>query len=196
MRLRGATLLFGLAAASTLGLGACSGPSSLLERLDERAGIVLLRAREPLVFARTEPRYSRSMRDYLYVGPVETNRQGVREYYLWIGVATTLDRGFIAPITKPPSTLYITVQGEPIELALEPWHDLVRTASVAPVYDTAVPVRAELAARVTLHQLSLLDSAHPESVAVDAEAEGAARAYRRWERSASFEDFLDNVTAR
>jgi hypothetical protein len=184
------------AAVVALSLAACSGANSVLERLDERTGVVLLRAREPLVFARTEPRYSRSLRDYLYVGPVESNRQGVREYFLWVGIATTLDRGFIAPLAELPSTLYVTIAGEPIVLPLAPWHDLVQTRTTEPVYRTAVPLRAELAARVTLQQLALLDAAQLETVAVDGAARTAVLGYRRWESKAGYGDFLARVAAR
>ncbi len=185
-----------LAAVVAFSLAGCSGAGSLLERLDERAGVVLLRAREPLVFARTEPRYSRSLRDYLYVGPVETNRQGVREYFLWVGVATTLDRGFIAPLADLPSTLYVNIDGEPIALPLSPWHELMPTQITDPVYETAVPLRAELAARVTLQQLALFDAARLGTVAVDAGARAEALDYRRWESNAGYGDFLARVARR
>jgi hypothetical protein len=178
-------------------LSACTiAGNDRLERLDERAGVMLTRAREPLVFARTEPRYSRSARDYLYLGPVETNRQGVREYFLWVGIATTLDRGFIAPPAELPSTLFVTIEGEPIELPLERWHDVVRTEIKEPVYATAVPIGAELAARVTLHQLGLLEAARLETVTVAAEPAGTGRAYRRWHRTVSFGDFLGSAAIR
>ncbi|HJR69248.1 MAG TPA: hypothetical protein VKA43_04345, partial [Gammaproteobacteria bacterium] len=62
-----------------LGLAACSSGNGLVEQLDERAGMTIVHGREPLVFARTEPRYSRSARDYLYLGALGTNRQGVRD---------------------------------------------------------------------------------------------------------------------
>jgi hypothetical protein len=184
-----------LSAGAALWLAACSGSAGLLEVLDERAGVVLLRAREPLVFARTEPRYSRSLRDYLYVGPVETNRRGVREYYLWVGVASTLDRGFIAPAADIPKQLYVSVEGEPMELTLVPWRELVRTTITGPLYATSVPLEAELAARVTLQQLTLLDGALRSSVAVSADAE-LGRNYRRWESKATFDDFLTVVAER
>jgi hypothetical protein len=180
-----------------LALAACrTGGSGLVEQLDERTGVVLRRAREPLVFARTEPRYSRSSRDYLYLGPVETNRQGVREYFLWVGVATTLDRGFLAPPAELPHTLYVTVDGEPIELPLAPWYELVRATLGEPVYETAVPLGAELAARVTLQQLTLLEAAQLETVAVTGEARAALRSYVRWEGGAGFGDFLTSVAGR
>lgn len=172
-------------------LVACGGGrSAVLERLDERAGAVIARARVPLVFARTEARYSRSARDYLYVGPVETNRQGVREYYLWVGVATTLDRGFIAPAASTPQTLVITVADEPIELPLAPWGELVRTSGGGPVYATAVPVRAELAARVSLQQLALFDRQPLAAVAVVTAGQGAPSRYARWGEGGGFGEFV------
>lgn len=171
-------------------LAACAAArNTALERLDERSGLVLARGLEPLVFARTEPRYSRSARDYLYLGPVETNRQGVREYFLWVGVATTLDRGFIAPPVGTPQRLVITIEGEPVELELVRWAELVRTTAAEPVYATAVPVQAELAARVTLQQLALFDRVPLAAIAVDIEGSGTPRSYVRW-GGAGFGDFL------
>jgi hypothetical protein len=171
-------------------VAACSSSGGLVQTLDERAGMVLERSREALVFARTEPRYSRSARDYLYLGPLATNRQGVREYYLWVGVATTLDRGFIAPEADAPRTLYVTVNGEPMELPLRPLGELVRATSDAPLYGTAVPLRAELAARVTLQQLALIDAERLASVAVSIEGASAPRSYARWGENAGFAEFL------
>lgn len=174
-------------------LPACSGGGRLLEQLDERSGLTIVRGREPLVFARTEPRYSRSARDYLYLGPVETNRQGVREYYLWVGIATTLDRGFLAPAAPAPHTLYVDVGGEPMELLLRPWHELVPTGLTEPVYATAVPVREELAARVTLQQLALIDAEPLAAIAVEAAPQTAPRTYVRWADDASFHDFFEGA---
>jgi hypothetical protein len=176
-------------------VAACGGGrSAVVEQLDERAGMTLARSRTPLVFARTEPRYSRSARDYLYVGPLEINRQGVREYYLWVGVASTLDRGFIAPDAELPQALYATVDGEPMELPLKPLADLVRRTNPAPIYGTAVPVRMELAARVTLQQLALLDTGL-ETIAATG-PQGPERIYVRWAEGTGFGAFLARVAQR
>jgi hypothetical protein len=171
-------------------VAACAGRSALVETLDERAGMTITRSREPLVFARTEPRYSRSARDYVYLGPVATNRQGVREHFLWVGVATTLDRGFIAPTAPAPRILYVTVNGEPIELPLRPLQELVRSTSTDRFYATPVPVQVELAARVTLQQLALIDATRPTSIAVGMDGETAPRAYARWDDKADFSAFM------
>ena len=101
-------------------------------------------------------RYSTSARDYLYLGPVETNRQGSRDYYLWVGVATTLDRGYLAQPLALPDTLYLQVGDELMELRLLPWGEREPGLQRVDLYDTAVALEAELAARVTLSQLMLL----------------------------------------
>jgi len=54
-----------------------------------RSAVLVYRAHGAAVFAqRARLRLPRAL---------EINRQGVREHYLWVGVATTIDRGFIAP---------------------------------------------------------------------------------------------------
>jgi hypothetical protein len=169
-------------------VGACSS-SPALEQLDERAGMTTVRAAEPLVFARPDPRYSRSGRDYLYIAPIETNRQGVKEYYLWVGVASTIDRSFVAATTETPTVLYVTVGGEPMEFPLRPFAEAVRRTADSPVYATAVPLQLELGARVTLQQLELLDAAGLDAIGIAAE-DTPLRTYARWERAARFTDFL------
>ena len=167
----------------------CAG-GGRLEQLDEQSGATIVRGPSVLVYARTEPRYSRSARDYVYLGPVETNRQGVREYFLWVGVATTIDRGFIAPEAQEPHTLYVEVQGEPIELPLKAWHELVPTGFKKPMYPTTVPVREELAARVTLQQLALLGGASPASVSFATGENNASSSFVRWGGAANFDEFI------
>jgi hypothetical protein len=175
-------------------LAGCAHDVALIERLDEH-GVTIARDAAPLVFARTESRYSRSARDYLYLGPVETNRQGVRDYYLWVGIATTLDRGFIAPTVEIPHMLYLNVQGEPIELALRPWNEILRDGGLEPLYETAVDTDTALAARVTLQQLELFAVEPLPSVAV-ASPDGQTREYFRWERKQDWLDFIAALASR
>ena len=184
---------------STIGLAAsllcgCAHDAALIERLDA-SGVTITRDAAPAVFARTDSRYSRSARDYLYLGPVETNRQGVRDYYLWVGIATTLDRGFIAPAVEIPHMLYLSVQGEPIELALHPWSEALRDGEAEPLYETAVEVGTALAARVTLHQLELF-AADPLASVVTATADGDRLEYFRWDDRQDWLDFVVAIASR
>lgn len=193
MRIRHTTSFISLIAAAVL--AGCSA-GGRLEQLDEQSGATIVRGPSVLVYARTEPRYSRSARDYVYLGPVETNRQGAREYFLWVGVATTIDRGFIAPEAPQPRTLYIEVRGEPIELPLKAWHELVPTGFKKPMYSTTVPLREELAARVTLQQLALIGSASPGSVSLAEGESGAPRTFVRWDGAANFDEFIAAIDNR
>jgi hypothetical protein len=180
-----------LAASSVVG---CAHDGGLIERLDQH-GVTITRDTAPLVFARTEGRYSRSARDYLYLGPVETNRQGIRDYYLWVGIATTLDRGFIAPTVEIPKMLYLNVQGEPIELPLRPWSEVLRDGELVPLYETAVDTDTALAARVTLQQLELF-AAEPLASVTTATANGDTREYFRWEERQGWLDFIAAIAGR
>jgi hypothetical protein len=174
-------------------LAGCAVGGGRLEQLDERSGATIVRGPDTLVYARAEPRYSRSARDYVYLGPVETNRQGVREYFLWVGVATTIDRGFYAPEAQEPRTLYVEVRGEPIELPLKPWRELMPTGFKKPMYSTTVPIREELAARVTLQQLELIGAASPGSVRLSADEANSPRTFVRWHGAENFDSFLAAV---
>jgi len=169
-------------------LAGCAG-SGRLEQLDEQSGATIVRGPAVLVYARTEPRYSRSGRDYVYLGPVETNRQGVREYYLWVGVASTLDRGYIAPEGAMPARLFIDVGGAPMELVLARWHEREPALGDARVYGTAVKVQEELAARVTLDQLQHLAEESLRSLRV-VDSTGGERAYFRWDEESTWPGFL------
>jgi hypothetical protein len=176
-------------------LAACTSQTRAVhERLDEPSGTTVLAGAEPMVFARTELQYSRSGRDYLYLGPVQTNRQGVREYYVWVGVATTLDRGYLVPPVDEPERVFIDVAGEPMELALRPWSEREPGLRDARIYATPVRLGAELAARVTLDQLQKLASEPLQSVRI-VDRGGATRAYYRWQEGSDWPAFLAAVGA-
>jgi hypothetical protein len=189
-------LLARIASIATLvALAGCASQTRVVrERLDEPSGTTVLAGAEPMVFARTQPQYSGSGRDYLYLGPVETNRQGVREYYVWVGVATTLDRGYLVPQVSEPERVFIDVAGEPMELALRPWRERESTLRDARVYGTPVRLDAELAARVTLDQLLKLASEPLQAVRV-VDRSGATRAYYRWHEGSDWPAFLAAVGA-
>ncbi len=174
----------------------CQGPSRLAvnERLDTASGVTVLSADKAIVFARTESRHSRSARDYVYLGPVETNQQGKRDYYLWVGIATTLDRGFVAPVVSLPETLILDVRGELMELELGRWPDRVPGLQHVEVYKPTVTIQAELVARVTLYQLDLLAAEQLDSIRF-ADGEGRTRVYWRWDARAAWPDFLSAAAA-
>lgn len=165
----------------------CTGSAGLVrERLDRETGATITTAAAALVFARTDARYSRSGRDYLYVGPVSTNQQGLREFYLWIGLGTTIDRGYLAPERPIPNRLHVVIDDELMEFELHAWPiDGIRRDR--PAYATSVPIDTELGARVTLDQISLLADDTIQSVFVSDSA--GQQVYSSW-GGAEWREFL------
>lgn len=175
--------------ASCLACAACAAPDIVDERFDATYGITWTVGTEIATFARTEAQFSRSARDYLYLGPVAVNRRGTIEYYLWVGAGTTLDRGFLAPQATPPARLFVRVDGEPIELALALWADRVPELNGAQAYAPPVEVRTQLAARVTRNQLQMISAASVDAIEIT-DTDGAARSYVPWEPWTGWPEFL------
>jgi hypothetical protein len=171
-------------------LAACQSTVGIRERLDARTGLTWTSDSAPVVYARTEARYSRSARDYLYIGPIEINRQGARDYYLWVGVATTLDRGYLAPAMNLPDTLYVELGGEVMEFALQSWNTLTPLPADASVYPTPVDVEAELGARVTASQIARLAAELPPEVRTSV-LDLPTREYRRWDEELVWPGFAE-----
>lgn len=167
----------------------CGTTGVLDERLDPASGLTVLVQREPLIFARTDPRYSRSARDYLYLGPIETNDRGTREYFLWLGIGSTLDRNLLALPAEVPTTLYIELTDDLLALPLAAWNEREPGLGLRELYRTPVHIDAELAARVTLNQLELLAEAPMRSLRV-ATVEGATIEYFRWNDTKIQTDFV------
>jgi len=147
------------------------GSPEVNERLDEVTGTTLLTEREPLIFARGQPQYSRSARDYVYLGPVEINRQGRREYYLWVGLASTIDRD--TGSTGSGEVLFIESRGELMELPLEPWSALLAGLDHVDAYDPVLDPSEQYGVLVTLDGVDLQEIYLQEPPA-------RSRRYVRW----------------
>jgi hypothetical protein len=149
-----------------IAVSACQGGGGTVERLDSQSGLTIVTDREPVAFARTETRFSRSARDYVYLGPVELNERGAREYYLWVGIASTIDRNYLAAEATIPDLLYLNLAGEPMEFELTPWDERISQLARRTIYEPAVAPTVVLAARVTLDQLMRIAEAKPESIRI------------------------------
>lgn len=67
-------------------LAGCATPGEpVVEDLDESTGVTLTRLAEPVELV-AGPSPDRDQDPFAFVGPVETNRQGARASFLWIGL--------------------------------------------------------------------------------------------------------------
>ena len=144
----------------------CQSLGSVVERLDRDSGLTHVTDPSVAVYARTETRFSRSARDYIYLGPVEINERGTREYYLWVGIASTIDRNFLSGEASVPDILYVDLAGAPVEFELAPWDERIPRLAGRRIYDPAVKPDRIMAARVTRDQISLIARGRPDRVRV------------------------------
>jgi len=177
-----------LAVCAGILLSGCQSTGGVLERLDTTSGLTIVTEPAAAVFARTQGQFSRSARDYLYLGPVEVNERGLREHYWWVGLASTIDRDYLAANAATPSRLVIEVDGVPVEFELVPWDARVPRLAGRSIYDPVVAPAVVLAARLTLDQLALVAGARVDSVRIGAD-DGSTDEYFLWDEDATWPAF-------
>ncbi len=159
---------------STLG---CATPQWAYEaRLDDASGLTIATLAEPITLARAAPRISQAARDYVYLGPVQVNRMGAREHYLWLGVASTVDRTPLGEQPLLPTHIVFVADGLPMPLTLEEWDSTLTGSTPYSVANT--PYRS-LGSRVTQQQLAVLANAKQVRVYLQSSDMPSAR-YHRW----------------
>lgn len=156
-------------------LGACSGHEPLTTRLDEMTGVTVVSMDTPIVLARPT-RLAIAARDYAYLGPIEINRNGDREHYLWLGLASTIDRALVSDPPAQATTLALLVDGLPMNLPLTPWDEELEEQP----YGGNSPVYASLSARASLDQIARIAKAESVTVHINTDA-GDSFNYRLWE---------------
>ena len=159
---------------AVLALSACSTHTPAISRLDS-SGLTVVTLRNPIVLARPVRQIAVAARDYAYVGPVELNRMGMRDYYLWVGLATTVDRALADVTPASADALALIVDGEPMTLSLAQWN----TSLDEPPYRPPLPLYASLAARASLDQIQRIASARSIEVHLISDTGRTAR-YQRW----------------
>lgn len=178
-QLSGLTLPAAMSLLTAVALSGCASAPEIEDNFIAATGTTWRAAGEVLVYERTEPRYSRSARDYAYIGPVALNRRGTYDYFLWVGIGSTLDRGFLAPENGAPQSLLLFIDDEPHELTLSDWSLRVAELPADAPYDPPVSVQWTLAARVTLDQIELISSRGIDRLLLR-NSEGHTREFHAW----------------
>lgn len=156
-------------------VSACSVSESLVSRLDEATGVTVVSMEVPIVLARPT-RLAVAARDYAYLGPVEINRMGRREYFLWVGLASTVDRPRVSEPPPRAMTLALVVDGLPMIVPLTDWNPDLE----APPYDGTTPVYASLAGRASFDQIMRIAAAESVVVHIITDS-GGSLDYRLWD---------------
>lgn len=163
------------AAAVCLLLSACASDPPVVSRLDS-SGLTIVTLDDALVLSRPAHSVAAVVQDYAYIGPLRVNRMGKIDNYLWIGLASTVDRTFVDAGREQAVTLALLIDGQPMLLELDTWS----TSLDSSPYATVAPLYATYAARASLDQIERIAGAtNVEALFVT--EHGTVERYRAWE---------------
>jgi hypothetical protein len=161
------------------------------ERLDMRSAVNTTIMAEPWVYSREVPTLAANSRDYLNLGVVETNRAGLRGYWLGVVAWSTIDRSALRGPAVPvePGTIELNWADGTMELVPDPAGRAAIGAG-QPIFRGPQPEYEDAWYLLSMAQLARLAESPPDSVTV-ALPEGRSVVYTAWrvERGA-LDEFL------
>ena len=155
--------------------GGCGSREPFRSTLDEQ-GLTWVSPHKAITLARPAPRFSAAARDYIYIAPVETNSMGTREHYLWIGLASTVDRAQRSLTPDAAVDLVLLLDGLPVELPLSVWGEGVS----ASLYDPPAPIHQVRQTRISLDQLQRIAQAESVELQIVTDTGNTTR-YELWD---------------
>ena len=143
----------------TLLLAGCAASDSRLpSKMDPLTSVTITYSKAPLVFYRDESGRAAYARDVIHLGPLEVNRSGSYEYYLWLGVWHTMQDADAGAPRDGFESIVVFADGEPLPLELAGWTPAAIGAS-EPVYLKPVASAADAYFAVTVDQLRVIAEA-------------------------------------
>ena len=135
--------------------GCASSTPIIREKLDPLTGVTVTFRNTPLVMYREDSGRAAFARNYIHLGPIEVNRSGSYQYYLWLGIWNTMQS--VSPEEHQDSleSIVLFADGEPMLLDLAGWTpDSIGTSE--PVYLKPVSSSVDAYFRVTADQIRLI----------------------------------------
>ncbi len=140
-------------------LAACGGTTPAVSgRLDPLTGVTVTSATKPLVFYRDRSAQAAYAKDYVYLGPIEVNNMGRRDYFIWLGIWGSSDSADRSSQMDDFTSIVVYADGEPLNLEVNGW----TPASIGlsePVYVKPVASATDGYYRVTIDQIRLMAEA-------------------------------------
>ena len=166
-------------------IAGCAADASLKSSLDEK-GRTWVSTDALVTLARAAPALSNAARDYLYLAPVEINTNGVRRHYLWVGLASTVDRKWQSSAPATATSVVLAPDGLNVALPLAAWDAELPLS----LHSTPAPVYQVQRAPISLDQLERLARAASVEVLVVA-GDGSTETYELWDGAwADWEPFI------
>jgi hypothetical protein len=187
------TLLL-LLASTVLAAGCAGAPErpAATEFLDPQTAMTVRVVAEPFVYARDVPELAANVRDYLYVGAVETNNMGHRSHYLALVSWSTIDRKRVGvPEAGLPDRLELSIGDSAREYPLKT-HEPRSVGVGASILEPPAGYLGDSWFIVSAADLRAFSGAPPASV--DVIVGGARQTYTLWKRAdAALAAFVEDI---
>jgi len=128
------------------------------DKLDLVTGVTVTFSNTPLIMYREDSGRAAFARNYVHMGPIQVNRSGSYQYYLWLGAWNTMQSPNPAEHQDGLESIVIFADGEPLSLELAGWTaEAIGTSE--PVYLKPVASSVDAYYRVTADQIRLIAAA-------------------------------------
>ena len=134
-----------------------SGPL-VAEHMDPVTGVTVTNARTPLVLYRDHSARAAHARDFVYLGPLAVNRMGDYQYFLWLGIWSSMQDLDLSAQRDGFESIVIFADGEPLRLDLKGW-TLASIGVTQPVYNRPTSTAADAYYPATLDQVRIIAQA-------------------------------------
>ena len=142
-----------------LGLSGCASTApGVVDRLDWTTGVTITLVQTPLMLYRETPAQAAYARDYAQLGPIQVNRSGTYQYYLWVGSWATMQRSSVSEHRDGFESIVIFSDGEPLVLELSGWTPAAIGASQS-TYLKPVASSTDAYYQVTVDQIRIIAQA-------------------------------------
>lgn len=138
--------------------GCASSAPIVREKFDPLTAVTVSFSNTPLIMYRDNTGRAAFARHYVYLGPIEVNRSGSYQYFLWLGAWSTIQPIDPAEYRDGFESIIIFLDGEPLSLDVAGWTPGAIGTSES-VYVKPVASTAEAYYRVTADQIRLLAQA-------------------------------------
>ena len=180
------------ALAAALLLAACGGTDVLVaNRLDPVMGVTVTSTTKPLVFYRDRSAQAAYAKDYVYLGPIEVNNMGQKNYFIWLGAWSSSDVADRSAQMDAFESVVVFADGEPLSLQVDGWTPESIGLSES-TYVKPVASATDGYYRVTIDQIRLMAEARDLEVRAGSTQ---AQTYFPWDSasSTSMQAFLREV---
>lgn len=163
------------------------------DKLDLQTGVTVSYVNTPLILYRETPARAAYARDYAQIGPIQVNRSGSYQYFLWVGSWATMQTTDITEHRDGFESIVIFADGEPLVLELSGWTPDAIGASES-TYLKPVASSTDAYYQVTVDQIRLIAEARDIRLRTSG---SQPKEYEMWDEQASarndLADFLQRV---